>query len=62
MDVRSLPDTVPDCNFSVDVVEVLHDGSRVMRKEASNVIDSCLYTIYEGALKVSQPKIEKTNL
>jgi len=62
MHVRSLPDTVPDCNFSLDVVEVLHGGCRVMRKEASNVIDSCLYTMYEGALKVSQPKNEKTNL
>jgi len=60
--LRSLPDTVPDCNFSLDVVEVLHDGSRMMRKEASNVIDSCLYTMYEDALKISQPKNEKTNL
>jgi len=53
MHVRSLPDTVPEYNFSLDVVEVLQDGSRMMRKEASNVIDSCLYTMYEGALKVS---------
>jgi hypothetical protein len=62
MHVRSLPDTIPDYNFSLDVVEVLHDGSRVMRKEASNVIDSCLYAMYEGALKSSQPKNEKMNV
>jgi hypothetical protein len=62
MHVRSLPDTVPDCNFILDVVEVLHDGSRMMRKEAYNVIDSCFYIMYEGALKISRPNNEKKNL
>jgi len=44
--IRSLPDTVPNYNFSLDVVEVLHDGSRMMIKEVSIVIDSFLYTMY----------------
>jgi hypothetical protein len=48
---RSLPNTVLDCNFSLDVVEVLHEWSGMMRKEAYNVIDSCLYTMYEGAMR-----------
>ena len=43
---RSLPGTVPDYKFSLDVVEVMHDGSRMMSKEVSTVIDSCLYTLY----------------
>jgi hypothetical protein len=47
MHVRSLPDTVPDYNFGLHVVEVMHVGNtRMMRKEASNVIDSCLYAMY----------------
>jgi len=44
--LRYLPDTVPDYNFSLDVLEVLHDGRRMMSKEVSTVIDSCLYTMY----------------
>ena len=60
--VRSLPDIVPESNFSLGVMEVMHDGSRMMRKETSNVIDSCLYTVYECALKISRPNNEKTNL
>jgi len=38
--------TVPDYNFSVDVVEVMHDGSRMMSKEVSAVINICLFTMY----------------
>jgi len=54
MHVRSLPDAVPDYNFSLDVVEVLHDGSsRMMRKEVSTVIDSCLYTMYVYLCNIS---------
>jgi hypothetical protein len=43
--LRFLPGTVPDYNFSVDVVEVMHDGSRMMSKEVSAVIYSylCMY-------------------
>ena len=44
--LRFLPGTVPDYNFNVDVVEVMHDGSRLMSKEVSAVIYSCLYTMY----------------
>jgi len=44
--LRSLSGTVPDSNFSLDVVQVKHDCSRMMRKQASTVIDSCLYTMY----------------
>jgi len=44
--LRFLPGIVPDYNFSVDVVEVMHDGSRMMRKEVSSVIYSCLFTMY----------------
>jgi len=44
--LRFLPGTVPDYKFSVDVVEVMHDGSRMMSKEVSAVIYSCLCTIY----------------
>jgi len=45
--IRSLPDTVPNYNFSLDVVEVLHDGSRMMIKEVSTVIDiSCTLCMY----------------
>jgi len=44
--LRFLPGTVSDYNFSVDVVEVMHDGSRMMSKEVSAVICSCLYTMY----------------
>jgi hypothetical protein len=43
---RSFPGTLPDCNFSLDVVQLMHDGSRMMSKEDSTVIDSCLYTMY----------------
>jgi hypothetical protein len=44
--IRSLLGTVPDYNFSLDVVEVMHDGSRMMSKEVSTVIYSCLYIMY----------------
>jgi hypothetical protein len=44
--LRTFPGTLPDYNFSLDVVQLMHDGSRMMRKEASTVIDRCLYTIY----------------
>jgi len=44
--LRSLPGTVPDSNFSLDVAEVMHDFSRMTSKEVSTVIDSCLYTMY----------------
>ena len=44
--LRFLPGALPDYNFSVDVVEVMLDGSRMMSKEVSAVIYSCLYTMY----------------
>jgi len=44
--LRSLPGTVPDSNFSLDVVEVMHVYSRMIRKQASTVTDSCLYTMH----------------
>jgi len=44
--LRFLPGTIPDYNFNVDVVEVMHDGSRMMSKEVSAVIYSCLYTMH----------------
>jgi len=44
--LRFLPGTEPDHKFSVDVVEVMCDGSRMMSREFSTVIYSCLYTMY----------------
>ena len=44
--LRFLPGTVRDYNFSVDVVEVMCAGSRIMCREVSAVICSCLYTMY----------------
>jgi len=44
--LRFLPGTVPDYNFSVDVVEVMHDGSRMLSKEVLTAIYSCLYIMY----------------
>ena len=44
--LRSLPRTVPDINFSLGVLEVMCDFSKMMSSEASAVIDSCLYTMY----------------
>jgi len=44
--LRFLPGTIPDYSFSVDVVEVMYDGSRMMSKEVSAVIYSCLYTMH----------------
>ena len=44
--LRSLPGTVPDCNFSLDIVEVMHDVSRMMSNEVSTVIDNWFYTMY----------------
>jgi len=43
---KSLPGTVPDSNFSLGVVEVMYDFSRMKSNEASAVIDSCLYTMF----------------
>ena len=44
--LRSLPGTVPGYNFSLDVVEVMRNGSRMMSKEFSTVVDSWLYIMY----------------
>ena len=44
--LRSLPDNIPESNFSLDVVEVMRDGSRMMSKEVSTIIASCWYTMY----------------
>jgi hypothetical protein len=41
-----LPGILPDSNFSLDVVEVMHDFIRMMSKEALAIIDSSLYTMY----------------
>jgi hypothetical protein len=43
---RSLRDTVRDSNFSLAVVQVMRDCSRMMNKEVSTVIKSWLYTMY----------------
>ena len=43
--LRFLQGTVPYYNVNVDVVEVMHDGSRMISKEVSAVIYSCLYTV-----------------
>jgi uncharacterized protein YodC (DUF2158 family) len=43
--LMSLPDTLPDYNFSLEVVEVMSGGSRMISKEASTVIDSSWYTM-----------------
>jgi hypothetical protein len=50
---RSLPVTVPDYNLSLDVVEVMYAGSRMLSKEASTVIDSCFYTMYICVIFIS---------
>jgi len=39
--VRSLLGMVKDSNFSLVVVQVMGDGSRMMNKEVSTVINSC---------------------
>ena len=52
--LSSLPGTVLDSNFSLDVVEVMYDYSRMMCNEASAVIDSCLYTMYVYLCKIYQ--------
>jgi len=39
--LRSLPGTVQDSNFSLGVVEVMYDFSRLMSNEASAVLESC---------------------
>ena len=44
--LNSLPGTVPDSYFSLGVVEVMYDCSRMKSNEASAVIASCLYTMY----------------
>jgi len=43
--LRPLPDTVPDYNFSLCVLELMRVCSG-MNKEASTVIDGCLYAMY----------------
>jgi len=50
--IRSLPGTVPDSNFSLEVVEVMYDCNRMMSNKASAVIDSCLYTMYVYLCKI----------
>ena len=50
--LSSLPGTVLDSNFSLDVVEVMYDYSRMMCNEASAVIDSCLHTMYVYLCKI----------
>jgi len=52
--LNSLPGTVQDSNFSLGVVEVMYDFSRLMSNEASAVIDSCLYTMYVYLCKIYQ--------
>jgi len=52
--LRSLPGTVPDSNFSLGVVEVMYDFSRLMSNVASAVIDSCLYSMYVYLCKIYQ--------
>jgi hypothetical protein len=44
--VRSLLGMVKDSNFSLIVVQVMRDGSRMLNKEFSTVFDSWLYTMY----------------
>ena len=44
--LRSFPRTVQYSNFSLDVVQVMHVCSRMIRKQASTLIDSCLCTMY----------------
>ena len=44
--LRSLPGTVLYSNVSLGVVDVMHDGGRMMSKEVSTVIYSCLHTMY----------------
>jgi len=52
--LRSFPGNVLDSNFSLGVVEVMHDCSRMTSPEASAVIDSCLYTVYVYFCKIFQ--------
>ena len=51
--LRSLPGTVLDSTFSLGVVQVMHDGNRMMSKEVSSVIDSWLYTMYVYLCNIS---------
>ena len=55
--LRYLPVTVPDSNFSLGVVEVMYDCSRMQSSEASAVIDSCLYTMYVYLCKIYQSNL-----
>ena len=57
--LRFLPRTVPDYNFSVDVVEVMLDGSRMTSKEVLTVIYSCLYTMYVYLCNIYQCNIRR---
>jgi hypothetical protein len=44
--LRSFPGIVPDNNFTLGVVQVMHGGSRIMSKEVSTVIDGCTLCMY----------------
>jgi len=52
--LRSLPGIVKDSYFSLGVVEVMYDFSRLMSNEASAGIDICLYTIYVYLFRIYQ--------
>ena len=51
--LRFLPGTVQYHNFSVDVVELMHNGSAMMSKDVSAVIYSWLYTMYVYLCNIS---------
>jgi len=57
--LRSLPSTVQDSYFSLGVVEVMYDCSRMKSNEASDVIDSCLYTMCVYLCKIYQCNIKR---
>ena len=44
--VGSFLGIVLESNFSLCVVQVMHDRSRMLNKEVSTVLDSWLYTMY----------------
>ena len=44
--VSSLLGTVRDSNFSVGVVQVIRDSSRMLNKEVSTVIVGCTLCMY----------------
>ena len=51
--LRSLPGTVQDYDFILYIVDLMHDGSGMMSKEVSTVIDSCLYKMYVYLFNIS---------